>query len=154
MDEAAREGLALPLDGIEYNVFITRELNPRITPDKSYVVPGTEPDATHTLYGVFLQACNHGKDAAQTADRFKIVDNQGNEFEPEPLPRDQRLRLPAEGARAERVHPRERQRRPARPDGRRPCCCSGCRSRTPRTARSSSRSRARAAGTSRYKLDI
>jgi hypothetical protein len=86
VDEAAREGLALPLDGIQYNVFITRELNPRITPDKSYVERGTEPDATHTLYGVFLQACNHGKDSAQTADRFKIVDNQGNEFEPEPLP--------------------------------------------------------------------
>ena len=48
VDEAAREGLALPLDGIEYNVFITRELNPRITPDKSYVEPGTAPDATHS----------------------------------------------------------------------------------------------------------
>jgi hypothetical protein len=87
VDEPAREGLALPLDGIDYNVFITRELNPRITPDKSYVPPGTAaPDATHTLYGVFLQACNHGKDSSQTADGFKIVDNQGNEFEPEPLP--------------------------------------------------------------------
>jgi hypothetical protein len=86
VDEAAREGLALPLDGIEYNVFITRELNPRITPDKSYVPPGTAPDATHTLYGVFLQACNRGTGSNQTADRFKIVDNQGNEFQPQPLP--------------------------------------------------------------------
>jgi hypothetical protein len=86
VDEAAREGLALPLDGIEYNVFITRELNPQITPDKSYVEPGTEPDAKHTLYGVFLQACNRGKESNQTADGFKIVDNQGNEFEPESLP--------------------------------------------------------------------
>jgi hypothetical protein len=86
VDEAAREGLALPLDGIDYNVFITRELNPRITPDKSYVQPGTSPDATHTLYGVFLQACNRGKESSQAAERFKIVDSQGNEFEPEPLP--------------------------------------------------------------------
>ena len=86
VDEAAREGLALPLDGIDYNVFITRELNPRITPDKSYVEPGTAADAKNTLYGVFLQACNRGKDSSQTADRFKIVDNQGNEFEPESLP--------------------------------------------------------------------
>ena len=86
VDEAAREGLALPLDGIDYNVFITRELNPRITPDKSYVEPGTAPDAKHTLYGVFLQACNRGTGSNQTADRFKIVDNQGNEFEPQPLP--------------------------------------------------------------------
>jgi hypothetical protein len=88
VDEAAREGLALDLDGIDYNVFITRELNPRITPDKSYVDPGTEADATHTLYGVFMQVCNRGNDSSQTADRFKIVDNQGNEFEPEELPQD------------------------------------------------------------------
>ena len=86
VDEPAREGLALPLDGIDCNVFITRELNPRITPDKTYVDPGTEADATHTLYGVFLQACNRGESSSQTADSFKIVDNQGNEFEPESLP--------------------------------------------------------------------
>jgi hypothetical protein len=86
VDKPAREGLALPLDGVDYNVFITRELNPRITPDKAYVEPGTAPDATHTLYGVFLQVCNRGKESSQTAERFKIVDNQGNEFEPTPLP--------------------------------------------------------------------
>jgi hypothetical protein len=86
VDEAASEGLALGLDGIDYNVFITRELNPRITPDKSYVEPGTEPDATHTLYGVFIQVCNRSNDSHQTADRFKIVDAQGNEYEPESLP--------------------------------------------------------------------
>jgi uncharacterized protein YnzC (UPF0291/DUF896 family) len=88
VDEAAREGLALPLDGIQYNVFITRELNPRITPDKSYVPAGTEADATHTLYGVFIQSCNRSEESHQTTDRFKIVDNQGNEFEPEKLPSD------------------------------------------------------------------
>jgi hypothetical protein len=88
VDEPAREGLALPLDGIDYNVFITRELNPRITPDKSYVDAGTEADATHTLYGVFIQVCNRGERSEQTAERFKIVDNQGNEFEPEELPED------------------------------------------------------------------
>jgi hypothetical protein len=74
------------MEGIDYNVFITRELNPRITPDKSYVPTGVEPDAKETLYGVFLQTCNRSKESHQTADRFKIVDNQGNEFEPEPLP--------------------------------------------------------------------
>jgi uncharacterized protein YnzC (UPF0291/DUF896 family) len=88
IDEPAREGLALPLDGIDYNVFITRELNPRITPDKSYVPAGTEADATHTLYGVFIQSCNRSEESHQTTDRFKIVDNQGNEFEPEKLPSD------------------------------------------------------------------
>ena len=88
VDEPANEGLALPLDGIEYNVFITRELNPRITPDNAYVPPGTDAKRGETLYGVFLQACNREGGTHMTADRFKIVDNQGNEFEPEPLPED------------------------------------------------------------------
>jgi hypothetical protein len=88
IDEPAREGLALPLDGIDYNVFITRELNPKITPDRAYVEAGTEPGTDETLYGVFLQACNRTHEPHQAVDRFKIVDNQGNEFEPEELPED------------------------------------------------------------------
>ena len=88
VDEAAREGLALELQGVEYNIFITRELNPRITPDRAYVPAGTEPGKGETLYGVFLQACNRTHDTHQSADRFKIVDAQGNEFEPEVLPED------------------------------------------------------------------
>src|SRR5262245_16907094 len=81
VDEPAREGLALPLDGIEYNVFISRELNPRITADSAYVPPGTEARRGETLFGVFLQACNREGGTHQTAERFTIVDNQGNKFE-------------------------------------------------------------------------
>ena len=88
VEEPAREGLALPLDGIDYNVFITRELNPRIPPDDAYVPPGTEAGRGETLYGVFLQVCNREGGTHPTAEQFKIVDNQGNEFEPEPLPED------------------------------------------------------------------
>jgi hypothetical protein len=88
VDEPAREGLAVPLDGLDYNVFITRELNTRIPPDDAYVVPGTEPEPGETLYGVFIQVCNHSKETHETVDSFKIVDNQGNEFEPEELPED------------------------------------------------------------------
>jgi hypothetical protein len=88
VEEPAREGLALGLEGLDYNVFITRELNTRITPDKAYVPPGTEPDPGQTLYGVFIQVCNRSDDPHRSVDRFKIVDNQGNEFEPEALPVD------------------------------------------------------------------
>jgi hypothetical protein len=88
VDEPAREGLALDLQGIEYNVFITRELNPRVAPDMAYVEAGTEPSKGETLYGVFLQACNRTDDPHQPVDQFKIVDNQGNEFEAEELPED------------------------------------------------------------------
>ena len=88
VDHPAREGLALELEGVAYNVFITRQLNTRIPPDDAYVEEGTEPEPGETLYGVFLQACNATDEARETVDEFKIVDNQGNEFEPEELPDD------------------------------------------------------------------
>ena len=84
VDEPAREGLALPLGGVDYNVFITRQLNPEIPADDAFY-EGPEPEADENLYGVFLQACNNSDEAHETVDEFLIVDNQGNEFEPEPL---------------------------------------------------------------------
>jgi hypothetical protein len=87
LDEPAREGLAIPLGGVEYNVFITRELNLHITPDSAYY-KGPEAPKGQTLYGVFLEVCNRGKKAERTANRFIIKDNQGNEFSPTPQPKD------------------------------------------------------------------
>jgi hypothetical protein len=86
VDEPAREGLSLPLDGVDYNVFITRELNPDITPDKAYVTEEAPPG--EALYGVFLRACNTSSDQRTTVSRFTVRDNQDNTFEPEPLPED------------------------------------------------------------------
>jgi hypothetical protein len=37
---------------------------------------------------VFIQVCHRSDDAHQTAEDFKIKDNQDNEFEPEELPED------------------------------------------------------------------
>jgi hypothetical protein len=90
VDEPAREGLALPLGGVDYNVFITRQLNPAIPPDNAYV-EGPEPAPGETLYGIFLQACNPSDEPLTTIDEFKVVDNQGNEFEPEELPENNRF---------------------------------------------------------------
>jgi hypothetical protein len=87
IDEPAREGLALELDGVEYNVFITRQLNIKVPPDDAYF-DGREPKQGETLYGVFIQVCNKSKETQQTVDSFRIKDNQGNEFEPEELPED------------------------------------------------------------------
>ena len=92
-DHPAREGLALEFEGAAYNVFITRQLNPRVTPDEAYLDEGTEAEQGETLYGVFLQVCNQAGEDGPTVqtrpvDAFKIVDNQGNEFEPEELPED------------------------------------------------------------------
>ena len=82
-----REGLALPLAGIEYNVFITRQLNTKIPPDNAYY-DGPQAPKGETFYGVFLQACNKGKEPRRTTDHFEVVDNQGNRFEPIELPED------------------------------------------------------------------
>jgi hypothetical protein len=87
VEEPAREGLALDLDGLDYNVFITRELNIEIPPDDAYF-DGPEPKKGETLYGVFVQVCNNSEDTRRSVDDFTITDNQGNEFEPETLPSD------------------------------------------------------------------
>jgi hypothetical protein len=86
VDEPAREGLALELDGVDYNVFITRQLNPRVAPDGAYV--SEEAPAGETLYGVFIQVCNHSNEPHETVSEFVVKDNQENEFEPEELPVD------------------------------------------------------------------
>jgi hypothetical protein len=82
VDEPAREGLALEMDGIDYNVFITRQLNPQVQPDQAYY-RGPDPGPDELLYGVFLQVCNNSDEPRETADTFVVKDNQGNEFEPE-----------------------------------------------------------------------
>jgi len=86
IDEPAREGLAIELGGVDYTVFITRELNPKITPDDAYVTDEAPPG--EALYGIFLRACNVSDDQREVASEFTVTDNQENTFEPEPLPED------------------------------------------------------------------
>jgi len=79
--EPVREGLAIPIGGIEYNVFLTRELNLADPEDRDYYDgPGSPPGAAY--YGVFVEACNEGEEPSQAARDIKVVDTQGNEFRP------------------------------------------------------------------------
>jgi hypothetical protein len=87
IDEPAREGLAIPIGGAEYNVFLTRQLNQKIVPDNAYY-DGPEPAKDETIYGVFIQVCNQEKEPVTTAESFTVKDNQDNEFEPVELPED------------------------------------------------------------------
>lgn len=86
-EEAFREGLAEELDGLEYNVFLTRQLNLNLPEDSAYY-DGPAAPAGSALYGVFLEVCNRGQEgkAFRSAESFKITDTQGNEFEPIDLP--------------------------------------------------------------------
>ena len=87
LDEPAREGLAIPIAGLEYNVFITRQLNLDVVPDNAlYEGPAAGKD--QTLYGVFIQVCNREDEPAKSADQFRVLDAQENEFEPIELPED------------------------------------------------------------------
>ena len=86
--EPLREGLAVKVDGIEYTVFITRELNPSLADDRGYW-HGAEAKPGHSLYGIFIQACNRSNDdddledaTYDATDDFTVVDTQGNEYEP------------------------------------------------------------------------
>jgi hypothetical protein len=85
--EPAREGLAIPIGRAYYNVFMTRQLNLDTVPDRDYY-EGEPPAKDETLYGVFIQVCNHGEQPVETAESFKVLDNQENELEPLELPED------------------------------------------------------------------
>lgn len=87
VSEPAREGLDVNIGGLDYNVFITRELNLSITPDRAYYEgPAAEPG--HALYGIFLRVCNPRDEGVtrMSASEFTVLDNQGEEFEPIELP--------------------------------------------------------------------
>jgi hypothetical protein len=88
VEEPAREGLAVEIGGIDYNVFITRELNLAITPDKDYY-EGPPAKPGNNLFGVFMLVCNPSEsETIETASEFRVVDNQGAEFEPIELAED------------------------------------------------------------------
>ena len=88
-NKAGREGLPEEVGHLEYNVFITRELNLRDAEDKGYY-QGPEAPPGFALYGVFLQACNPSDKVADphwmAASNFEIEDTAGNTFKPLPLP--------------------------------------------------------------------
>ena len=85
-DGAAREGLDVKVAGLDYNVYITRQLNLHDAEDRGYY-GGPEAPPGFALYGVFIKVCNpeHGFRSPATT-QFKIEDNQGKPFTPLPLP--------------------------------------------------------------------
>ncbi len=76
-----REGLALPLDGVNYNVFLTRQLNLADPEDSDYVDLDPAPPGS-TYYGVFMEACNITEDNVTTAETLFATDALGERYEP------------------------------------------------------------------------
>jgi hypothetical protein len=84
-----REGLPVKLNGLDYTVFITRELNVRDTEDRDYLPAAPDPPPGTAYYGVFIQVCNDADSSGplMPVNDFRIVDTQGNSYSPTPLPR-------------------------------------------------------------------
>src|SRR3954447_24179224 len=97
--KAGREGLPEKIGNVDYNVYITCELNLRDREDQGYY-QGPEAPPGFALYGVFLQACNPSSNANQhwtPASNFEIEDTAGNKFKP--------LQIPANNIWAYRARP-------------------------------------------------
>src|SRR3954466_793242 len=88
-NDASREGLPERVGGIDYNVYITRELNLKDVEDSGYY-KGPEAPPGFALYGVFMTACNPEEAAdspnVPAASDFTVIDTQGNRFKPVAIP--------------------------------------------------------------------
>jgi hypothetical protein len=99
--EPVREGIAAPLGGLDYNVYITRQLNPKGVSDQdlyngpeeseecattgtgSSLTPEERPQACPTsLFGVFIEVCNNESDGAPVSAREpRILRGRGTDGE-------------------------------------------------------------------------
>ena len=84
--QAAREGIAVDLDDVDYEIFITRQLNLADPEDKQYYQGRPAPPGS-ALYGVFLRACAvEGARGVPTASgRMRITNIRGKAYRPGPL---------------------------------------------------------------------
>ncbi len=85
--EEVREGLDVEVDGVGYNVFITRQLNIKQPPDDDFY-NGPEPKPGRVLYGVFIKVCNITDVNRMPISRFIVEDTDGNEYRPVPIKGD------------------------------------------------------------------
>ena len=93
-DEPATEGeteaVYLELGGLQYQVQISRQLNPYDVTDR-YFVRGLPPDedtplgAEDTWFGVFIRVFNDGDEPREATSSFEVHDTQGNVYRPIPL---------------------------------------------------------------------
>jgi hypothetical protein len=80
------EGSYLDLDGMKYQVQISRQLNPASVEDRDYLI-GLDPSARNLPAGqewfaVFVRVENDGEHAAKTATDYEITDTLGRKFRP------------------------------------------------------------------------
>src|SRR5215204_2047492 len=80
---ADTEGIYVGVDGLTYQIQISRILNAADREDQAYLRGvSEEPAEDEVWFGVFMRVENEGDREQPAAERFKIVDTQEQEFEP------------------------------------------------------------------------
>ena len=82
------EGENVIVNGLTYNVFITRELNVRDPEDHGYYA-GPEAPPGFVYLGVFIQVCNdynHVPHASTPVNNFRVVDTEDHQYNPVQIP--------------------------------------------------------------------
>jgi hypothetical protein len=77
----AAEGEPIEIAGLEYNVQITRFLNPDDTEDSEYLVGMPPPPPGKNYLGVFLVITNPTDEARPSASNFVVTDTLDNEYD-------------------------------------------------------------------------
>ena len=75
------EGEPIAVSGLEYNVQITRFLNPFDTEDSEYLVGQPEPEPGTEYLGVFMVITNDTDEPRPSATKYVVTDTVDNEYE-------------------------------------------------------------------------
>ncbi|HEX5622518.1 MAG TPA: hypothetical protein VFX51_29100 [Solirubrobacteraceae bacterium] len=83
---AETEGLYLDINGLKYQVEMSRYMNANDVEDSEYLIglpEGTEPpNKDETWFGVWVRVQNESGETLPAADTWEIVDTQDNVFKP------------------------------------------------------------------------
>jgi hypothetical protein len=83
---AETEGIYLTIDGLKYQIQMSRYINPKDVEDREYMIGAPDdvvtPAADETLFGVWVRVQNESDETLPAADRWEIEDTQGNKYEP------------------------------------------------------------------------
>jgi hypothetical protein len=74
------EGEPLELGDLQFNVQITRYLNPFSPEDSQYLEGAPELEGQEQYLGVFMEISNEGDDDSEVPEPFRIVDTRGNVY--------------------------------------------------------------------------
>ena len=89
---AETEGIYVEVDGLKYQVQVSRQLNPLSLDDEQYLEGVPEDDkvlgSDQEWFAIFMRVENDGEEPHEAADEFEIHDTQENVYTPVELSQD------------------------------------------------------------------